>query len=205
MISPLQPYIAVTAPYTTPAAMAAYLGVTFTTEQTDLATDVAAAVTVWIDHRTGRSWQAGATVSGELHQTVGQTVYLTNTPVTAVTTVELKPNGNNPYATVDPADYALVDAQHGELVIYTAANNQQARVAYTYPAAGPPADIALACTVLASDLMYQTLHPESHGLSQLSLGQADISMQFAGTSGTTSSAAQMAVGIVDSYRKVVLA
>src|SRR5262245_47297322 len=198
MSSPFAPYIAVPAPYTTPAAMAAYLGVTFTTEQTDLATDVAAATTVWIDHRTGRSWQAAANVSGELHQTVQQTVYLSNTPVTAVTTVELKPNGNNPYETVDPADYALVDAQHGELVIYPASNNQQARVSYTYPAAGPPADIALACTILSAELMYTTLHPESHGLSQLTVGQNDISLQFAGSSGTSSSAAQTAVNIVDS-------
>jgi hypothetical protein len=194
------------APYTTPAAIATYLGRTFTPEQDSWATSVAAGITVWIDHRTGRTWQLPADITDEPQTTAGQTVYLDQRPVTAVTSVSLRGMGaSGEWAVVDPADYELTDPRNGVLVIATASNNQDARVSYSYAAAGPPADIAMAATVLSADYLATALAPESFGLETVAVGQNDLSLHYAGASGKASASAMAALGVVDSYRKVVFA
>jgi hypothetical protein len=190
--------------YTTPQAIANYLGATFTPEQDAQALAVADGVTVWIDHRTGRTWQSTGTIADEIQTVHGTTAYLSVPPVVAVTSVELSDKAGG-WSAVDPAQYALTDPAHGTLTFVGGYNNASVRVDYTSDATAPPADIALAATILAAELMTVVLHPESAGVESIAVGQNDINLKYAGASGNQSAAAQTAVRIVDSYRRVVLA
>lgn len=194
--------------YTDATKMAAHLGVTFTVEQAAQADVIAEAVTVWIDHRTGRSWQdVDGAIDDEVRPITHQTVWLARPPVTSVTTVEVRPP-LGAWSALDAASYQLVDPLAGRLELPGYANGYEARVDYATASLGPPSDLAYAATVLASDLMFTALHPEASGLESLALGQNDISLKYASGAGSGSEhadGASMAVRIVDAYRRVVLA
>lgn len=203
------------ASYTDAPAISAYLAVTFTPEQAAQADLAAAAVTVWIDHRTGRTWQnASGSVVDEIHQINNGVVYLEYRPVLAVSEVHARERQGNQigdWVLLDPSGYALVDPVAGRLEFAAYgryATGADARVDYTSTVAAPPADIAYAATTLAADMLFPTLHPESVGLESLALGQNDISLRYAraGADGTSSSSgAAWAVRVIDAYRRVVLA
>lgn len=202
------------ASYTDAAAISAYLAVTFTPEQAAQADLAAAAVTVWIDHRTGRTWQnASGSVVDEIHQINNGAVYLEYRPVIAVSEVHARPRGGSlAWELVDPSEYTLTDPAAGLLEFSSLTSvwgaQYDARVDYTSTVTAPPADIAYAATTLVADMLFSTLHPESVGLESLALGQNDISLRYAsaGADGTSSSSgAAWAVRVIDAYRRVVLA
>jgi hypothetical protein len=192
------------AAYTTPDAIAAYLATTLTPEQTTQATLASDAVTVWIDHRTGRSWQASGPITGELRPVEGTYVYLEHPPVSSVETVELR-LGVNDYETLNPSQYELIDPAAGLLQMIGGYGGSVVRVAYTTGTEPLPADLAYAATVLASDLLSPTLDPDLSGVDQVSVGQNDVSLHFAAVSSTVEGGASAAVSVVDSYRRVVIA
>ena len=82
---------------------------------------VAAAVTLYIDHYCGRTWQLVSPISGELRNVVPPLdpsafglVYLAQTPAAAVTAVSGRTG--DPTATLTPATpFELIDAEHGVL------------------------------------------------------------------------------------------
>lgn len=203
------------ASYTDAAGIADYLAVTFTPEQAAQADVAAAAVTTWIDHRTGRSWQnATGSVVDEIHDILNGVVYLEYRPVIAVSAVETRTvQGANTTAWVllDPSQYELVDPEAGQLIITTTreiAPKDEARVDYTNAVTAPPSDVGYAATIIAADLLFPTLHPESAGLESLALGQNDISMKYAAASADGSSVnpqVAWAIRAIGAYRRVVLA
>lgn len=195
--------------YTTAAAIAAHLGVTLTPEQEAQAGVAAEAVTAWIDHRCGRSWQdADGGTADEQHAVTGGLIWLTNRPALAISAVEARTRGSgSPWAALDSDAWFLADASAGRLELPGRCDGEDVRVSYTHGVTEVPPDLAFAATVLASDLMTTALHPESHGVSQLSVGQNDINIRYATASEREGgSEITNAVAVVDSYRpRVVLA
>ena len=198
-----------TVQYTTAAAIAAYLGETFTPEQATQADAVALAVTAFIDRYTGQSWQSTSPVTAEWlplvarhddgAETTWPTVYLRNRPVIAVTAVVLRSGG--PPATpttLAPSQYELIDPAHGVLRLAASGAGYDpygrqiiALVDYTYADAVPP-DITLAATMIGASEMARVLgmqeqsalieaHPELAGLKSVSVGQNDVNVQLADT------------------------
>jgi hypothetical protein len=193
------------AAYTDSDAIAAYLGTTFNAAQEAQATTVAAAVTAWIDQRTGRSWQTSGSVSGELHQVYADKVWLNAPPVLGVSAVSLHPGtAVGSWTALDAADYTLFDAARGLLLLPLGYGDQYAQVSYT-SLATPPDDIMLAADVLAADLLMTTLNPESAGAESVSVGQNDITVRYAGSGGQLSASVQQAIAAVDAHRRPVLA
>ena len=198
--------------YTNATKIANHLGVALTVPQQAQAEVVAEAITVWIDHRTGRTWQnASGTVTDEVHQITGGVVYLEYRPVIAVSEVHAKPRGGGSvWELVPPSEYQLTDPAAG-LLEFTSLTNiwaatYDARVDYTNAVAAPPADIAYAATVLSADVLFTMLHPESTGVQSLALGQNDIAITYAsGADADHGGGVSMAVRIIDAYRRVVLA
>ena len=193
-------------PYTDATAIAGYLGVTLTSPQQTQATTLAAAATAWIDRYTGRSWQASSPITDELHEMVGDTVYLTNRPVTAVTSVKTRERfADAGTTTLDASQWELLDATNGVLLILGWAGvGRLALVTYTHTAtaAAVPDDVALAATMIASAWLSQALRPSTEGVEQISVGQNDISVKFAATRGDVPPAA---LAILNGYRRVVIA
>jgi hypothetical protein len=202
------------ATYTDATAIAAYLGVTFTPEQTTAAGQVAEAVTAFIDRYTGRSWQGTSPVTAEWlplvaryddgAETTWPTVYLRQRPSVAVTAVVLRSGG--PPATpttLDPSQYELVDPQSGVLRLALSGTGFDAYghpvvalVDYTYADAVPP-DIALASTMMAAAEMARQLaiagsaafsaaHPELDGLKSVAVGQNDVNISLADSASAAS-------------------
>jgi hypothetical protein len=196
-------------PYTTPELIEQYLGRLFATpQQTAWATATAAGITVWIDHRTGRTWQgteSGATILDEPQTVHGISIYLDHAPVASVQVLEYL--DGLVWVVVDPANYALTDPSHGVVTVPGSYNGAAVRVDYTAAGAAlvPPSDIVLAATVLAADYLTTALAPESFGVESVAVGQNDISVHYAGSSGAASARSAAAIAVVDSYRKVVLA
>ena len=195
--------------YTDAVEIEDYLGTTFTAAQEAQAEVVATAITVWIDHRTGRTWQnVSGSVTDEIKRIEGEAVYLEYVPVTAVTAVDVRvrTGGGGPWSALTASQYLLVDPAAGRVEIPGYSNQYDARVDYTNSVTAPASDIAYAATVLAADMLFPTLHPESAGLDSIAVGQNDISMKYATSShGTEGSSAWLAVRVIDAYRRVVLA
>jgi hypothetical protein len=195
--------------YTTAAAIAAYLGETFTPEQAAQADDIALAVTAFIDNYTGQTWQGTSPVTAEWLPLIARyddgtavtwpTVYLRQRPAVAVTAVVLRSGGPSATpTTLDPSQYELVDPQNGVLRLSPSGagvdaygHTVVALVDYTYAAAVPP-DITLAATMIGATEMARVLalqedaaliaaHPELAGLKSIAVGQNDVNVQLAGT------------------------
>ncbi len=190
--------------YTDATAIAGYLGLTLTSPQQTQATTLAAAATAWIDRYTGRSWQASSPVADELHELVGDTVYLTNRPVTAVTSVKTRERyADAGTTTLDASQYELLDATNGVLLILGwAGAGRLALVTYTHSVSAAPDDVELAATMIAAAWLSQALRPSTEGVEQISVGQNDISVKFAATRGDVPMAA---LSILKAYRRVVIA
>ena len=190
--------------YTDATAIAGYLGLTLTSPQQTQATTLAAAATAWIDRYTGRSWQASSPVADELHELVGDTVYLTNRPVTAVTSVKTRERfADAGTTTLDASQYELLDATNGVLLIMGwAGAGRLALVTYTHSVSAAPDDVELAATMIAAAWLSQALRPSTEGVEQISVGQNDISVKFAATRGDVPMAA---LSILNAYRRVVIA
>lgn len=190
--------------YTDATAIAGYLGLTLTSPQQTQATTLAAAATAWIDRYTGRSWQASSPITDELHELVGDTVYLTNRPVTAVTSVKTRERyADAGTTTLDASQYELLDATNGVLLILGwAGAGRLALVTYTHSVSAAPDDVELAATMIAAAWLSQALRPSTEGVEQISVGQNDISVKFAATRGDVPMAA---LSILKAYRRVVIA
>ena len=192
------------AAYTDAETIAAYLGVTLTTEQAALAEQLAAAATAFIDRYTGRSWQGSSPISGELQNVLSggygwprawAVVYLRSQPVESVSAVTLRtPSPQSGATALAPDAYELVDPTHGILTlvgasgVYVGYPHLLAVVDYAY-ADAVPADITLAATMIAAGQLSAILAvqrgsaviaatPELAGLSSIAVGQNDVSVKL---------------------------
>ncbi len=192
--------------YTDATAIAGYLGVTLTSPQQTQAGVLAAAATAWIDRYTGRSWQASSPITDELHELVGDTVYLNARPVTAVTSVKTRERfADASTTTLDASQWELLDATNGVLLILGWAGvGRLALVTYTHTAtsAAVPDDVELAATMIAAAWLGQALRPNTQGVEQVSVGQNDISVKFAASRGDVP---REALSLLAGYRRVVVA
>lgn len=190
--------------YTDATAIAAYLGVTLTSPQQTQAGVVADAATAWIERYTGKSWQIASPVTDELHQLVGDRVYLNRRPVTAVSAVKTRQDyaGSDP-TTLDSGSYELLDADNGVLLILGwARDGVLALVTYTHSMSEPPDDVALAATMIAASWLAPTLAPQTNGLDQISVGQNDVVVRFKKDRGDVPAEART---LLRPYRTVVIA
>lgn len=192
------------AAYTDATKIAAYLGVTLTAGQQTQAGVVAQAASDWIDRFCGRSWQDDGSVTDELHALVGNTVYLTHRPVTAVSSVKTRSRtADADPTTLDSGAYELLDAADGVLLLSGwTAGDHLALVSYTHSATAAPSDVALAATMIASAWLSQTLRPSTQGLESVSVGQNDVSVKF---SASRSDVPAEALSILAGYRRPVIA
>lgn len=192
--------------YTDATAIAGYLGVTLTSPQQTQAGVLANAATAWIDRYTGRSWQDDGSVTDELHELVGDTVYLNARPVTAVTSVKTRERfADASITTLDASQWELLDATNGVLLILGWAGvGRLALVTYTHTAtsAAVPEDVELAATMIAAGWLGLALRPNTQGVESVSVGQNDISVKFAASRGDVPTEA---LSILKGYRRVVIA
>jgi hypothetical protein len=192
------------AAYTTPADLAALLGVTFTPEQEIQAQGLCDAVTAFIDNTTGRTWQASASpVTAELanvlptsagwHDYYG-VAYLNNRPVTSITALSLRTAYPNvEISSLDTAEYELLDPANGAVSLVVSPWYGDplllAVVDYVFGAV-PPADIVYVAKAIASGVMARLLavqavsgqmstRPDLAGVESISVGQNDVSVRMA--------------------------
>ena len=190
--------------YTDSQKIAAYLGATLTGAQATQAGVMADAATAWIDRYLGRTWQTTSPVNDELHGIIGDRVYLTHSPVVAVSSVKTRDSREGSTVTTLTADqYEVLDARNGLLVISGwAIGDYLALVSYTHSVTAAPADVGVAATMIASAWMGGALAPGANGVESMALGQNDINIKYAAT---RSDVPVEALSILDGYRQIVIA
>jgi hypothetical protein len=186
--------------YTTPAALEAYLGVTFTPEQATQAAAVCDAVTAFIDRYCARTWQTVSPITAEIAQVLPTSAgwyhyygvaYLEHRPVESVTAVSLRtayPNAE--LSSLDLAEFELLDPANGALSLVVSPWYGDPRILavvdYLYSDA-VPADITLAATMIAAATMQASMttaagsaiiaaNPQLAGLESISVGQNDVNV-----------------------------
>lgn len=192
------------AAYTDATKIAAYLGLTLNSPQQTQAGVVADAATAWVERHTGRSWQIASPVTDELHEMVGDTVYLNQRPVTAVSAVKTRERyADAATTTLGASEWELLDAANGVLLILGwATAGLLALVTYTHTATAAPDDVELATTMIAAAWLSQTLRPSTQGVDQLSVGQNDVTVKF---SADRADVPGEALRILRPYRSIVVA
>lgn len=188
--------------YTDATKIANYLGLTLTSPQQTQAGVLADAATAWVDRYTGQSWQVSSPVTDELHDVLGDRVYLDRRPVTAITSVKTRwayPDSSE--TTLTAGQYELLDAAAG-LLLLQGWGQGLALVTYTHTATAAPDDVALATTMIAASWLNQTLRPSTEGLDSVSVGQNDVTVKF---SASRSDVPAEALTILKSYRTVIVA
>jgi hypothetical protein len=190
--------------YTDATKIAAYLGKTLTAPQIAQATVMADAATAWIDRYLGRSWQIASPVTDELHGLVGDTVYLNQRPVAAVSVVKTRAEyADAPSTTLDASQWELLDATNGVLrILGWAGVGALALVTYTHTGITVPADVGLAATMIASAWLGGSLAPGTNGVESIAVGQNDINLKF---SASRSDVPVEALSILNGYRQIVVA
>jgi hypothetical protein len=192
--------------YTTPAAVAAYLGRTLTTDQQALIINtLIPAVEEWIDGMAGRAWAATGSAAAEYVRVVGDEVSLASWPVLAVTSVTAYSGvvGEAGDALVTGTDYELRNAARGLLVLDPGvAAYRYLLVQYTYDYGALPSDLTLAATMIVADWLQPALNVDSYGISEYQVGQ-DLRVKYAvgGVVGSKDwTVPQAALDIIDRYR-----
>lgn len=191
------------AAYTDATKIAAYLGVTLTAGQITQAGVLAQAASDWIDEYKGRSWQDDGSVTDELHEIVGATVYLKNRPVSAVSAVSVRQRyADAPVTALAASQYELLDATNGVLLILGwAITGALVLVSYTHTATTAPTTVQLAATMIAASWAGPSLAPQSNGLEQVAVGQNDVVVRFKADRGDVPAEAMRLLG----RRAVVIA
>lgn len=162
--------------YTDATSVAAFLGVALSAAQQAEATTEAAAVSAYLDQRTGRSFGQTGAIAGEQHTLTGPSFYLRYPPVTSVDAVTMRWQwaGAPTLALTSGIDYELVDPELGIMVLRRSYDpiagaeldvlrddvygrlDRIISVDYT-SSATPPADIKRAATLLVALSLYTTL------------------------------------------------
>lgn len=188
--------------YTDATKIAAYLGVTLTGGQPAQAAVVAQAASDWIDRYTGKSWQATSPVTDELHQILGDRIYLAHRPVVSITSLSTRQEiAGGSWTTLAASQYELLDAADGEVLI-SGWGGGLTKTTYTHTMTTVPTDVGLAATMIASAWLSQTLRPNTNGLDSVSVGQNDVAVKF---STSRSDVPAEALSILANYRTIVIA
>lgn len=169
--------------YTTATLVAKELGRDLTAPQLDQCADLIEQAEAWIDHESGRAWMVASPTTDELITVTGPVVYLGNRPVSAISSVKVRPMavGGADTTLVAGTDYELVDGQNGILLLSgflgpggdiiqgTLASNSYLKVSYT-SATPVPGDIQRGATLLVAHWMLPRLEPDRQGVDSYSIG-----------------------------------
>lgn len=168
--------------YSSPSLVAEELGVTFTAGQTTQAEGLIEEAEAFVDRFTGRAWITTSPATETLVVPADGLVYLTRRPVTAITSVSVRPAtiGGASTALAASSSYELLDAATGLLAVSSGYHGYRVSVTYTHTndIAALPADIRRAATLLVAHWLTPRLHPERAGLAALSLGSGEIAQTF---------------------------
>jgi hypothetical protein len=168
---------------------------TLTGPQQNQAGVAAQAASDWIDLFKAQSWQGTSPVTDEMHELLGDRVYLNNRPVVVVSSVKTRtyyPDLGT--TTLDAGQYELLSAENGLLLIQGwSRSGLLALVSYTHTTQ-PPAHVAFAATMIAASLLGPTIRPNTSGLESVAVGQNDVSVKFSVDYGSVPSEALSLLG-----------
>lgn len=166
--------------YSTNVLVAAEMGRTFTVAQQSQCDGLIEEAEDLIDQITSRAWLSTSPVTDELHTVEGPVVYLTNKPVTAITSVKVRRMaiGSTDTTLTAGSTYELLDAANGVLSLGNAYREYLVKVTYTFttPEAVPPL-IRRAATMLVAHWMVPRLNTDSYGIKRYSVGQ-ELTVEF---------------------------
>lgn len=195
--------------YTTYQAVETYMGITFNNSQRAQATGAIEAASVWIDRYTGRSWAAASAVTDEIcsllpQQTGGLRAYTKYRPITSISAVKTRAiYADATISTLATTEWELFDGSAGLVLINGwVATNSVALISYTHTATTAPLDVQTACQMITAAWMAPSIHPDSVGVHQISVGQNDLSVTYAADAHQVP---PEALEILNQYRRVVIA
>lgn len=190
--------------YTTAALVEAEMGVTLTAAQTTAATDLVGEAESLIDRYTARAWIVASPATDTLVVPADGVLGLSQRPVTAITSVSVRPAtiGAASTALVAADTYELLDAADGQVLVSTVYRGYLATVAYTHTntAAALPLGIQRAATLLVAAWLLPRLNPDRAGLDSYEVG-GELKVKIS----TEKSLPPDVLRILDAYAAVVLA
>lgn len=182
--------------YCTAALVAAFLGKTFTTDQTTQANSLIERAEAYIDNQTGRAWLVGAQ-SDEAHF-LGQSpwVFLRYIPVQSISAVtgRAAPGGDEIALTLNQ-HYEVRDLETG-LIRLMGCGYERILVDYT-PVNSVPADLVQAAIELVANWLQPSLQPGTYGLESYSLPDLTVRFSRAHVQEVVPPTVQQ---VIDSYR-----
>lgn len=201
--------------YCTAAEVAQELGVTFTGPQTTWAGVLIPRAQAFIDRYCGRTFEASALITDELHLIETPYLWLNRRPIASVTSVEIRSTavGATISALTAGTGYEVLSLTEGLLSIEpgwdivnrpdTPYLGQYALVTYT-PAVTVPLDITDACVQIVAARMRPLVTGEaSEDVKRYSVGGELTVERFTATE--IGARAMNALDILNSYRKLVFA
>jgi hypothetical protein len=169
--------------YTTATLVAKELGRDLTAPQLDECQDLVEQAEAWIDRAAGDAWMVSSPTVNELHTVTGPVVYLRNRPVSAITSLSVRPFtvGSVSTALVQGTGYELLDPAAGLVSLlpswdalavgYGRAGYLGYLLTVSYTTATPaPGDIQRAATLLVAHWMLPRLEPDRQGVDSYSIG-----------------------------------
>jgi hypothetical protein len=158
--------------------VAAFLGLTLTTEQDAQAERMLEVAEAEVDGYCNRAWLVGVQTD-EAHPYSAYrlgNLYLKYAPVSVVTTVKGRSAlGEAEETLIEDTDYEVMSLDSGWIRLLYPASWDRIRVTYT-PATTVPLDIQQATVELAANYLQSNLRPMSYGLDSLQL--PDLSVNF---------------------------
>lgn len=165
--------------YTTAAAVADFLGATFTAGQQTYAATLIEQAELYIDRETRRAWLTGARTNEVYYRDafwLGN-LYLRYAPVTSVASVAGRASlGDTEETLTADTDYEVRDLDSGLIALVYPGNYDRLRVTYT-PVTTVPGPIAHAAAELVAAWMQPYLRPDTYGIDSVTL--PDLSVRYA--------------------------
>jgi hypothetical protein len=179
--------------------IANYLGQTLTAGQQAEADTLILAASAYIDRETRRGWLVPP-ITGERYDLRTPTLYLKHHPITSVQSIITRTQaiGDTLYTAIAGVDYEVFDLSLGQINFSSGYSGPRAVALVSYtPNLPVPADISMACTLIAANTMTTAILPDSFGLSKVQFGR-ETSLAF--EDGVTLTVPPQAQAILDGYR-----
>lgn len=193
--------------YSSPAAVAALLGLTLTPAQEVVTAGLLATAEETVDFATGRAWLTGA-VADEVYSPTGRHLYLVQRPLTSVESVKRRWEWDTTSHTLTPTTDYTADLPRGIIWFRDACTwgpDAQYLVSYT-PGATVPASIAQATARLAGDAIGPLLSGVGSDVARLTVWhQIDVTYRSQTPSERVGGITAEVQALLAPFRKPVLA
>jgi hypothetical protein len=153
--------------------VAAFLGMTFTTEEQAEATALIPMASALIDRETRRGWLVPP-ITGERYNLTTPTLYLKSHPITSVQSIVTRTQaiGDTLYTAIAGVDYEVFDLNLGQINFSSGYSGPRAVALVSYtPNLPVPPDIALCATMIVANTMSNALLPDAFGVTEVRLGR----------------------------------